>query len=150
MTRKKIIAVASGGGHWVQLLCLENAFNGHEVIYVSVEDNYRSQVIDKRYYVFTDANKNAPLKLLKLMLESLVLVIKEKPDIVITTGAAVGVFPLMFSKVLGAKTIWIDSIANTAKLSLSARLVKRSCDVMLTQWEHLSEENSVEYVGSVL
>ncbi len=150
MTRKKILAVASGGGHWVQLLCLESSFDGHDVVYASVEENYRSQVNGAKFNVLTDANMREPLNLLLLIFESFVLVLKEKPDIVITTGAAVGVFPLIFSKILGARTVWVDSIANTARLSLSARLARCSCDLMLTQWEHLSDKGSIEYVGSIL
>jgi hypothetical protein len=42
--RKKILAVSSGGGHWVQLLRLAPAFKGHDVVYVTVNRNYRGQV----------------------------------------------------------------------------------------------------------
>jgi len=38
---KKIIAVASGGGHFIQLLRLRPAFEGHQVSYVTTIDGYQ-------------------------------------------------------------------------------------------------------------
>lgn len=39
---EKVLAVASGGGHWMQLMRLVPALNGYEVIFVTVSDPYRS------------------------------------------------------------------------------------------------------------
>ncbi len=97
-----------------------------------------------------DANLDEKLGLAVLALKMLWVVIKTRPDFVISTGAAPGFFALMFGKLLGAKTIWIDSCANVDRLSVSGAKVKRFADLWLTQWEHLEGKNGPLYKGSVL
>jgi hypothetical protein len=51
---------------------------------------------------------------------------------------------------LGAKTVWIDSIANVQTLSMSGRLVRHFADLWLTQWPHLAHADGVRFEGAVL
>ena len=78
------------------------------------------------------------------------LVIRERPDVVVTTGAAPGYFALRFGKWIGAKTIWIDSIANLERMSLSGERVRRYADLWLTQWAHLAKSDGPVFLGAVL
>ncbi len=43
----KVLAISSGGGHWVQLLRLRPAFAGCDVTYATVRDGYRADVSNK-------------------------------------------------------------------------------------------------------
>ena len=70
--------------------------------------------------------------------------------VVISTGAAPGFFGLAFGKLLGARTIWIDSMANVEELSLSGRQVRRFADLWLTQWPHLARPDGPRYEGGVV
>lgn len=147
---KKVVAVASGGGHWVQLLRIRPAFEGMSVQFISTNAGYSSQV-DQPLHVVTDANMWEKLKLIKMFMEVAYIIFKVKPDFVITTGAAPGYAAIMFGKLLGAKTIWIDSVANSETLSSSGKRAKRWADVWLTQWPHLVDEaNGLKTWGSVL
>ena len=56
----------------------------------------------------------------------------------------------MCGKLLGAKTIWVDSIANAQELSLSGKRAGKFADLWLTQWQELSNKNGPQYGGSVL
>jgi len=89
---------------------------------------------------------------LKQVFEILLILLKIRPNIIISTGAAPGFFALKLGKLLGAKTIWVDSIANAEELSLSGAKVKSSADLWLTQWEHLSGEEKEKpgFSGSVI
>jgi UDP-N-acetylglucosamine:LPS N-acetylglucosamine transferase len=80
----------------------------------------------------------------------LYLILKVQPDVVVSTGAAPGYFALRFGKLFGARTIWLDSIANVSDLSLSGKMVKPYADLWLTQWPHLSTEQGPFYRGDVL
>jgi len=135
---KKVLAVASGGGHWVQLLRLRPAFEGQDVAYVTVQPSYASQVPGCRFYAVTDATRWSRWDLLKMMCQVSWIVLRERPDVVITTGAAPGVVALRMGKFLGAKTIWLDSIANVEHLSMSGEKVRSFTDLWLTQWPHLA------------
>ena len=73
-----------------------------------------------------------------------------RPNIVISTGAAHGYLAIRFAKIVGAKTMFIDSIANAEQLSLSGELAVSHADVMLTQWPELSDGSAIQYYGSVL
>ena len=148
--KKKILAVSSGGGHWVQLLRLRPAFEGHEVVYVTTIKGYKKQVNNSKFYFIIDANRWNKLKLILLSLELFFIVFKEKPDVVISTGAAPGFFALMFGKLFNSKTIWLDSIANANELSLSGKKVQKYADLWLTQWPNLSTDKGPFYKGSVI
>jgi UDP-N-acetylglucosamine:LPS N-acetylglucosamine transferase len=73
-----------------------------------------------------------------------------RPHVIITTGAAPGFFGILVGRLLGAKTIWIDSIANAEELSLAGRKAKRWADHWLTQWPELAREEGPHYIGSVI
>lgn len=146
---KRVLAVASGGGHWVQLLRLRPAFDGCLIEYISTNAGYQADV-QGTLHVVTDANMWQKLKLIKMFLEVAWVLMIFRPQIVITTGAAPGYAAIMFGKLFCAKTIWLDSIANSEELSNSGKQAKRWADVWLTQWPHLSDANGPKFWGSVL
>ena len=83
------------------------------------------------------------------------ILLRIRPDVVVTTGAAPGYFALRLGGLLGGRTIWVDSIANVEELSLSGQKAGQHCDLWLTQWEHLAKPVSTEgkgpeYKGSVV
>lgn len=147
---KRILAVASGGGHFIQLLRLVPAFEQHEIVYVTTIEGYRPQVGRARCYVVNDASRWDKWGLLKMAMRLAWIVCRERPAVVITTGAAPGYFCIRWGKLLGARTIWVDSIANAERLSLSGRYVGRYADLWLTQWPHLSHSEGPDYRGAVL
>lgn len=149
---KKILAVASGGGHWTQLTRLRNVFEGHDVAFVGVKEIYRSEVSQNRYYTVPDVSRLLNKWSVVILIGKLVLImIKERPAVVITTGALPGMLALCFGKMLGARTVWIDSIANVEEMSLSGRKVRKFADLWLTQWPHLADaEDGPTFFGSVL
>lgn len=146
---KKILAVASGGGHWVQLLRLRPAFEGHKVKYVSTNAGYRSDV-DSTLYVVTDGNMWQKLRLLLMFFQVARIVMLQRPDVVVTTGAAPGLAAIFFGRLIGARTVWIDSIANSEELSSSGKQARRWASAWVTQWHHLAEVDGPEYWGGVL
>ena len=78
------------------------------------------------------------------------MVLRHRPNVIITTGAAPGYFALRFGKLFGARTIWIDSMANAEKLSKSGAEVRKHADLWLTQWEHLAQPEGPHFIGRVL
>ncbi|MDN3920853.1 glycosyl transferase [Roseateles violae] len=148
--KKRVLLVASGGGHWVQLLRIRQAWADMDIAYVTVQESYRSQVADGRFYRVTDATRWDRWKLLRMIAEMALIVLRERPDVVITTGAAPGVAALRLGKWFGARTVWIDSIANVEAMSMSGQKVRAFADLWLTQWEHLARDEGPRYEGAVL
>jgi UDP-N-acetylglucosamine:LPS N-acetylglucosamine transferase len=147
--RRRILAVASGGGHWVQLRRLAPAFAGHDVAYLTTDAGYRDEVAPARFYTVADGNRDSKAALLRSFAQVAAVVARERPDVVVTTGAAAGYLAIRLAKLVRAQTLWIDSIANVEELSLSGRMASTKADVCLTQWEHLAG-GSVAYKGAVL
>jgi UDP-N-acetylglucosamine:LPS N-acetylglucosamine transferase len=84
------------------------------------------------------------------MAQVFLAVARQRPDWVVTTGAAPGYFALVAGKLLGARTIWIDSVANVEELSLAGRKARRWATHWLTQWPQLASPSGPTYLGSVL
>ena len=147
--KRKILAVASGGGHWVQLLRLRPSFEGSVVEYVTTQQAY-SKEVDQKVHVVIDANMWQKIKLVKMFIQVAWIILKVRPDVVITTGAAPGFAAILFGRLLGAHTIWIDSIANSEQLSNSGKQARRWANVWLTQWQHLSSGDGPKYWGAIL
>jgi UDP-N-acetylglucosamine:LPS N-acetylglucosamine transferase len=150
VSKKRILAVASGGGHWVQLLRLRGAFADHEVTFVTVNEAYQADVAPERFHVIPDATRWNKLGLLRMALRLGWILVRERPDVVISTGAAPGYFALRMGKWLGARTIWLDSAANVEKLSLSGQKVGKYADLWLTQWPQLARPEGPHFIGGVL
>jgi len=128
---------------------LRPAFEGHDVAYLTTEPGHRDEVGSARFYTAVDANRWERLKLVRSALKILFVLLRERPDVVISTGAAPGYIALRASKLVGARTVWVDSIANAEELSLSGRMASTKADLCLTQWAHLAG-GRVDYEGSVL
>ncbi|NEM97751.1 glycosyltransferase family protein [Pontibacter burrus] len=145
----RVLAIASAGGHWVQLLRLLPAFEENEIVFVSTHKSFSQTVKNCPFYVIPDANRWNKLKLLKVCFCVLGLLYIIKPDVIITTGAAPGLMAVIAGRLLGAKTIWIDSIANVEKLSLSGRIALLFANRTYTQWPDLAT-SKIKYKGSVI
>lgn len=97
-----------------------------------------------------DCNQNTPIKAALCALTAARIVLKHRPDVVLSTGAAPGYFCLLAGRLVGARTLWIDSVANGEELSMCGKLSKRTAHECLTQWEHLADGVKVKYHGAVL
>jgi len=150
MEQKRVLAIASGGGHWQQLMRLQPAFEGQHAIYVTTNAAYSVDVPGSDLFVVTDANRDHPLKLIRTAFETLLRVVRARPDVVISTGAAPGLFAIIFGRFVGARTIWVDSIANAEAVSLSGRIAAKFAHLVLTQWPHLAQPDGPQYHGSIL
>lgn len=147
--KKKVLAVASGGGHWIQLRRIAAALETHDVIYASTEIGYGLEV-GCGFRLLRDGNLKNIRSLFSVASSVLSVIVRERPEVVISTGAAPGFFALVFGKMIGARTLWLDSIANADRLSVSGRYVRLFSDVWLTQWESLSTTHGPDYWGSVV
>jgi len=150
MKQKKVLAISSGGGHWVQLQRLRPSLDGCDVVFLTVDHAYQEEVEGHRFYKIPDATRWNKARLIFMSLRILIILLRERPDIIITTGAAPGYVAIRLGKLLGAKTIWIDSIANAEILSGSGSKIGRHTDLWLTQWEHLATHDGPLYRGKVL
>ena len=97
-----------------------------------------------------ESNRSRPLRVLRCCFRAWRLVRQVRPDVIVTTGALPGLLVLVCGRMSGARTIWLDSVANSGRLSMSGRCAGLFADRWMTQWEHLSGDTGPEYAGALL
>jgi len=71
--------------------------------------------------------------------------------VILSTGAAPGCVCCFLGKLMGAKIVWVDSITNVGRLSLSGWLVRYIADLFIVQWAELAQKyRGTEYVGTIV
>ncbi len=148
--RTRVLAIASGGGHWVQLLRLRPAFAGADVTFASVRPSYAEDVPGESYVTVPDATRWERLRLFMMIVRVTLLVIRLRPQVILSTGAAPGYVAIRVGRLVGARTAWVDSIANVEEVSLSGQRIGPHVDLWLTQWEHLERPEGPRFEGGVL
>jgi UDP-N-acetylglucosamine:LPS N-acetylglucosamine transferase len=147
-----ICLVASAGGHLTQLLQTAKSWQEYSVCFVTTNRAVEGEL--QKYgpvYIVNESNRNHPLKLIRAMLKCTTVIRHRRPDVVISSGAACGFLMCALGKMAGAKVIWLDSITNVERLSLSGRLVRPFADLVLTQWPELAaKDHRVKYAGCVV
>lgn len=150
--KKKICLAASAGGHMTQLLKLSDSWQGYDAFYVTTTEVLRKKLSDLGHvYVVGECNYQHPLRVLKVLFKSIIIIFSKRPEVIISTGAAAGCILCFLGKLIGAKIVWIDSITNVKRLSLSGRMVRYIADLFLVQWPGLADRyKRAEYVGEVI
>ncbi len=158
----KVLAIASPGGHWIQLNKICNPLDDRfDMVYVTPGSEYSSakngasaknsaSANNRKIINVSDASADSKLKLIPLAFQLLWIFATQRPSAIISTGAAPGAIAFLLAKFLPIKTIWVDSIANVSQLSRSGRMVKNHADKVITQWEPLSDGETIVYKGSIL
>jgi UDP-N-acetylglucosamine:LPS N-acetylglucosamine transferase len=150
MARKRVLAIASAGGHWQQLQQLRDAFMHHDVHFVTTKDGLPQQFGISEFSLVRDCNRNEKMAMLICVAQLAAVLLRKRPDVIISTGALPGFFALVLGKLLRARTIWVDSVANGEEFSLGGAKAKRFADLWMSQWQHVAEQNGAVYKGSVL
>lgn len=148
----KVCVAASAGGHLSQLLKLADCWAGYETVYLTTAEVVREGLSELgRVYVVGQCNRQQPVRVLKVLWRCIGVVLRERPDVLISSGAAAGGMACILGKLLGAKVIWLDSITNVQRISLSGRMVRPFADLFLVQWPELARRyRKVEYAGAVI
>jgi len=146
----RVVAVASSGGHWQQLMLLRQAFQDERVLYLTTMKGLPEEYGASPAKIVPDCNRNEYGRIIVSMYRIILSFVKFRPHLIVSTGALPGALAIVIGRLFGAKTIWVDSVANAEELSMSGQLVRRFCHVFLTQSEFVSASTGVAFEGSVL
>ncbi len=148
----KICLAASTGGHLTQLLRIEEAWRQMPHFFVTPGKPLPPRMTGGAgAYAVCTANRQHPFRVLKMFFQCVAILFRERPDVVVSTGAAVGCILCFLVKLTRGKVVWMDFISQADRLTLSGRLVRPFADLFLVQWPALeSRYRNVKYVGSVI
>lgn len=138
---KKICFCSSSGGHWEELLCLKEIADENDSFFVTEEGGQVNDINDKKnLYVFPQINRKEKgfiFHFIVLFWKAFKILKKEKPDVVITTGALIA-FPFcLLAKLMKKKVVYIESFARVYDKSLTGCLVYPFADLFIVQWESM-------------
>jgi hypothetical protein len=142
--------VASAGGHFNQLMQLRPGLEGQAVTYATTMPGLAAQFGATPAVLVPDCNADTPLRALACFVATGWRMARLRPHAVVTTGALPGVIAILWGRAFGARTLWVDSIANAETLSASGRLARRVAHVTLSQWPSVAEAEGVAFRGAVL
>jgi hypothetical protein len=126
------------------------AFEGQDLALATVDKWYSGEAGSARFYTIQDVTRWGKLRWFQTCAKLLWILVRERPDVVVSTGALPGYFALRIAKWFGARTVWLDSIANVEELSLSGQKIGGHADLWLTQWPHLARPGGPQHRGSIL
>jgi len=146
----KICLAASAGGHLAELLQLETAWKNKERFFLSDKRTNGLELAKKEKTYFVTCPRRNPIKTAVNFFQSLAIFLKEKPDLVISTGADTAVPFCLIAKFFGKKLVFIESFCRIKKPSLSGKIMYNKADLFLVQWrENLEFFPEAEFAGGV-
>lgn len=140
--KKKICFAASTGGHFEQLMMLTPLMNKYDSFIITEETNYQIDIEERKIYYLKQTNRREWLFIINLIvniIKSIKIYIREKPDIVLTTGVLSMIPISLIAKIRGKKLIYIESFAIINKPTLTGKLLYKFADRFYVQWESMLE-----------
>lgn len=136
----KIILAASGGGHLEEIRQLDSLKQEHTVLYLVTNSKVNRSVQGALYVpVYRNSLRfRRCFDFLRIWVRSFFLILKEKPDVVISTGPA-AMYPICWlqKKLRHKKVIYIESFARKTSGSKTGKLVYKFADHFIVQNEEL-------------
>lgn len=136
----KILLVCSTGGHFNALQKLGDFWGQHDCFWVTFRTDATEVALKhkKVYWAYSPTNRNLP-NLIRNLILSAQVVWRERPQMILSTGAGVAVPFIIIGKLFGCKTVFVESFTRVKQLSLSARLTMPFLDVVYVHWEQLKQ-----------
>ena len=146
MSKKRVLFIASTGGHLNELLQLSSMYSEYDyhIITEKTKSNlYLKKKYKKRVNYLVYGTKHHflvyPFKLLWNCIVSFILYLKYRPDYIITTGTHTAGPMCCIGKIFGSKVIYIETFANMVTKTVTGRLLYPISDLFVVQWESMKK-----------
>ncbi|MDF7639826.1 UDP-N-acetylglucosamine--LPS N-acetylglucosamine transferase [Lactobacillus sp. ESL0791] len=136
----KVCLVGSSGGHLTHLYMLKEFWQDKEHFWVTFPKKDAINLLDKEkmYSCYFPTNRNLK-NLIKNTFLAIKILKKEKPDLIVSSGAAVAVPFFYIGKLLRIKTVYIEVFDRINRATLTGRLVYPVTDLFIVQWEEMKK-----------
>lgn len=132
----KICLASSSGGHLTHLYMLKPFWENKERFWVTFDKVDANSILkdEKVYHCYFPTNRNI-FNLIRNTFLAIKVLFKEKPDIIISTGAAIAVPFFYLGKLMGKKLVYIEIYDRIDKPTLTGRMVRPITDLFIVQWD---------------
>jgi UDP-N-acetylglucosamine:LPS N-acetylglucosamine transferase len=143
----RVLMVCSSGGHLAQLITLKPWWSHRDVCWVTfpTEDGKSLLAGQRAVYAYSPTTRSIK-NLIRNSLLAVRVMIRERPDVVVTTGAGVALPFFVVAKLARIPTVYIEVFDRIDHAPLTARLCRPFTSRMLVQWE----EQQALYDGSTV
>jgi len=156
MAKLNICLMCAVGGHLDEMLQIVDAFSDHRIFFVIYVVKFSRTA--KGYPTYFIKNKYDGMTTGSLLIETIIslwsylkILIKEKPDVVVTTGSEFAIFPCYLSKIFRKKIICLETLARFTELSGTGKFLYPIADLFLVQWKPLAVKYSkAQFWGRVI
>lgn len=139
---RKICFAASSGGHYEQLLMLMPLMEKYDSFVVTEKTKYKAVAKNQRMYYVKQVNRKEKTFILAMLInaiKSFFIFIKERPDVIITTGVLAMIPICIFAKLFRKKLIYIESFAKITSPTETGKFLYKYADRFYVQWESMKE-----------
>lgn len=142
-----------------EMMQLKDAFEGHEIFLITWNEKFTKALGDtyhiKTYLILEFKSIKSWFRLLSLMmltaLKEFKILIKERPDVIISTGSEIAIPICYLGNFFGKRIIYIESLARVNELSGTGKLIYPIADLFLVQWEKLAKKyKKARFEGAVI
>jgi len=138
MKETKICLICSAGGHFTELTHLKKCYSKYKRFFITFKREDTRELIKNEKVYFIDDPKRKINSISKSFSQAYSILSKEKPDVVISTGAGIGVVVCYVAKLFfGSKIIFLESFCRIEEPSLSGKLVYPISDMFFVQWKEM-------------
>lgn len=143
---KKVMFIASTGGHLDELMQLKPLFDKYDYHIVTEKDK-STETLKKEYgkrisYLIYGTRKQKLKYIVKFFyncIKTVGIYIKYRPKYIVTTGTHTAGPMCYFGKIFGSKIIYIETFASIHKKTATGRLIYPIADLFIVQWEEMLE-----------
>ncbi len=144
----KVCIVSSIGGHLTEVRSLLNIYSKYKYFYVlNDKATLPSDMVQNTYFIY---HSERDIYFLLNLFEAWVILRKEKPTVLLSTGAGPIVPFALIGKILGIPNIFIESAAQVRQPSLTGRIMYYLADEFIYQWESMRPYYSKGKYGGLL
>lgn len=150
-SRIKICFPTSSGGHLAQLMQMRSFWEKEDRFWVTFDKKDANSALkgEKMFYCYFPTNRNIK-NLIKNTFVAWRVLRSERPDVIISTGAAVAIPFFYLGKLMGMKTVYVEIIDRIDSATLSGKIVYPATDLFVVQWEEMKKVYpKAQYFGSL-
>jgi UDP-N-acetylglucosamine:LPS N-acetylglucosamine transferase len=131
----KLAMICSSGGHLLLLHLLKSFWGQYDRFWVTFKKEDAVSLLEKEktYWAFFPTNRNL-FNLLRNTFVSIKVLVKEKPDVIISSGAGVAIPFFFLGKLLRKKLVFIEAYERIENPSLTGRILYPLTDVFILHW----------------
>ena len=136
----KICFVGSSGGHLTHLYMLKPFWQNKERFWVTFDkEDARSLLKGETIYPAYYPSNRSIRALLSNTARAIKILRRERPDLIISSGAAPAIPFFYVGKLLGMKTIYIEVFDRIDKTTMSGKICYPVSDRFIVQWEEMKK-----------